>query len=129
MNKKGFTLIEILIVAAIVGLLGVLASVALDSARERARDAKRMSDVARVQVALELYFNDHNSYPTATESVALGQTSTDCLSSNGFAGSCDAASQSVYMSRVPSTPDTGLKEQVGCNGAENAYCYVGNASA
>lgn len=128
-NKKGFTLVEILVVVGIVGLLGVLATVALTSARVRARDAKRLSDVVRTQMALELYFNDHNSYPVLAESTALGASGTACLSSDGFVPTCDATSESVYLARVPTTPETGLKEMVQCSGVSDAYCYVGNASA
>lgn len=128
-NKKGFTLVEILVVIGIIGLLGVLAAVMLDSARTRARDAKRLADMARMHEALELYFNDHNSYPLQTDAAALGQAATACLSSSGLAPSCDPSSQSVYMSVVPSTPNSGLKELVSCSGLSNAYCYVGTSTA
>lgn len=129
MNKKGFTLVEILVVLGIIGLLGILATVMLSSARVRSRDAKRLSDMARVQTALELYFNDHNSYPLQTDAAALGQAATACLSSSGFSPICDASSESVYLSAVPSTPSSGLKELVECSGKVNAYCYVGTAAA
>lgn len=128
-NKKGFTLVEILVVVGIVGLLGVLATITLQSARVRARDAKRLSDVVKTQMALELYFNDNNSYPIVADATALGQSATACLSSAGWASSCDATSESVYLARIPATPATGLKEIVQCSGVEDTYCYVGNASA
>ena len=62
--RKGFTLIELLVVVAIIGLLATLAVVALGSARERARDAKRMADARNIQTALELYYTDQADYPT-----------------------------------------------------------------
>ncbi len=128
-SKQGFTRIELLVVVGIIGLLSVLATVALNSARERSRDAKRLADVARTQVALEFYFNDHNSYPVATTALPLGQPITRCLSSSGFIGSCDPSSESVYMERVPTTPEAGLKESVACGGVQDAYCYVGNTTS
>ena len=53
MNKKGFTLIEILIVVGLIGLLGTLSAIAIGSARSKMRDAKRLSDVRMLQSALE----------------------------------------------------------------------------
>ena len=53
-DKKAFTLIELLVVIAIIGLLSTLSIIALNSARAKARDAKRISDVKQMQVALEM---------------------------------------------------------------------------
>ncbi len=55
-NKKGFTLIELLVVIAIIGLLATLAVVALGNARQKSRDAKRVSDIKQFQTALELRY-------------------------------------------------------------------------
>jgi len=64
-GKKGFTLIEILIVVAIIGLLASVVLVGLGSFRSRGRDARRVSDLREVQNSLELYYFKNNSYPTA----------------------------------------------------------------
>ncbi len=64
-NKSGFTLIELLVVIAIIGLLSTLSLLALNQARARARDTKRISDVRQMQTALELYYNDHAEYPSS----------------------------------------------------------------
>jgi general secretion pathway protein G len=68
-TKKGFTLIELLVVIAIIGLLSTLSILALNSARARSRDAKRISDVRQIQTALEMYYNDNNDYPSTTTSL------------------------------------------------------------
>ncbi|MBD3311418.1 MAG: prepilin-type N-terminal cleavage/methylation domain-containing protein [Candidatus Magasanikbacteria bacterium] len=103
MNKKGFTLIELLVVIAIIGLLSTLAVVALGSAREKARDSKRLSDLKQVQTALELFYTDQNSYPTST-AATLGTGNYACLDASGFgsAGTCTNA----YMGIVPDDPGT-----------------------
>lgn len=62
-NKKGFTLIELLVVVAIIGLLSSIVLVSLDSARAKARDAKRKSDIRQIQTALALYYNTNGYYP------------------------------------------------------------------
>lgn len=63
-NNSGFTLIELLVVIAIIGLLASVVLLALNGARAKSRDAKRIADVRQIASALELYFNDYNSYPT-----------------------------------------------------------------
>lgn len=101
MNKKGFTLIELLVVIAIIGLLSTLAVVALGSARAKARDAKRLSDLKQVQTALELYYTDNNAYPVAATSTILGSTNMACLNSSGFAAT---GCTNAYMGAVPTDP-------------------------
>lgn len=64
-KNKGFTLIELLVVIAIIGLLASVVLLALNSARAKSRDAKRLADIRQLASAMELYFNDVNSYPTA----------------------------------------------------------------
>jgi len=111
-NKKGFTLIELLVVIAIIGLLATLSVVALNNARQKSRDAKRVSDIKQVQTALELYFVDQNGYP-ASSGVTLGSTAaaTSLSSSSGFA---TGSGGTVYMGQVPANPTPG--------GAAYTYC-------
>ncbi len=100
MNKKGFTLIELLVVIAIIGLLSTLAVVALGNARQKARDARRLSDLKQMQTALELYYTDNSAYP-AGAGVTLGSTGQACLNSTGFT---ITACTNPYMGQVPKDP-------------------------
>ncbi|MDO8620542.1 MAG: type II secretion system protein [bacterium] len=61
--KKGFTLIELLVVIAIIGLLSSIVFASLTSARKKARDARRLSDVATIRTALNLYASDTGVFP------------------------------------------------------------------
>ncbi|MEK7184737.1 MAG: type II secretion system protein [Patescibacteria group bacterium] len=64
--NKGFTLIELLVVIAIIGILTAIVSANLASSKSRARDVKKISDIAQIQLTLEFVFDRCNSYPTAT---------------------------------------------------------------
>jgi prepilin-type N-terminal cleavage/methylation domain-containing protein len=63
MNKKGFTLIEILIVVAIIAILASIVLVGLGPAQQSGRDARRLADLHGIQNALELYYNKCGFYP------------------------------------------------------------------
>lgn len=119
MKKQGFTLIELLVVIAIIGLLSTLAVVALNNARQKSRDAKRVSDIKQVQTALELYFADSNAYPDGkTAAKTLGAAGALTLSqTNGFA---DATAGTVYMGQVPKAPTPP---------SANVYTYKTDAAA
>ncbi len=93
-EKKGFTLIELLVVVAIIGLLATISIVSLGSARDRAKNTRRIADIRQLQTALELYFYDFNRYPVVTEWV----TAQEALATAEF---------STYLSQVPSDPSPG----------------------
>lgn len=101
-KNKGFTLIELLVVIAIIGLLSTLAVVALGNARQKARDAKRLSDLKQMQTALELYYTDKTDYPAAAAPITLGTTDYACLDGTGF--TTVALCASPYMGQVPADP-------------------------
>jgi prepilin-type N-terminal cleavage/methylation domain-containing protein len=64
MKVRGFTLIELLVVIAIIGLLSSIVLASLNMARGKGNDAKRLSDLQELQRSLELYYDDHNAYPS-----------------------------------------------------------------
>ncbi len=115
-ERKGFTLIELLVVIAIIGLLSTLAIVALNSARAKSRDSKRISDVKQIQTALELYFADQSGYPAAPGGALGAAGATTLCSTSGWAGACVGTS---YMGQVPENPTP--------NGTPYTYTLAGGA--
>lgn len=62
-KNKGFTLIEMLVVVAIIGLLSAVVVVGLTGAREKARDSRRVADLREIQNQLELDYDSSTGYP------------------------------------------------------------------
>lgn len=66
-ESNGFTLIEILVAIAIIGILAAIGLGSFTSSRRNARDSRRLGDVKTIMNALEQYFNDNNEqYPANT---------------------------------------------------------------
>lgn len=103
MNKeKGFTLLEILVVFAIIGLLSAAAASSFTNAQQKARDATRKSDLSQLRTALELSKSDSGSslYPFGT-----GNTYTTSLYSY--------LETNHYMNKSPKDPKNSTASDYG----------------
>ena len=67
-RNRGFTLIELLVVIAIIGILSSVVLASLNSARQKSRDARRIGDIKQLQLALEMYYDSNNGYPSTASS-------------------------------------------------------------
>ena len=98
-NKKGFTLIEIILVIAIIGVLASLFVGNIFSSLARGRDSRRKQDLRSISQALELYYNDNNKYP-------------DSLPAGGAVFTHPNDPDTIYLQKIPNDPSS-----------SNSYCY------
>ncbi len=111
-KNTGFTLIELLVVIFILGILATLILTNLQSARQRARDAAKKSELNNLKTALRLYYNDYQKYPDQEFGIYLLGCGNDGISrcpvcSTAFfaAGGGDGC-QTVYMKNLDKVSDT-----------------------
>lgn len=64
-SRAGFTLMEIMIVIAIIGILATMIIGAFLASQKKGRDVRRKGDLAQLTKALDMYNSDQGSYPPA----------------------------------------------------------------
>lgn len=64
MNNKSFTLVELLIIVALISLLATIIFVTLGGTQVNTRDAKRLSDLNQLRKTLDIYFDKYDQYPS-----------------------------------------------------------------
>lgn len=67
-KRRGFTIVELLIVIVVIGILAAITIVAYGGIQSRARDSARKADISTLKKALEIYKLDNGRFPAATSS-------------------------------------------------------------
>lgn len=93
-STRGFTLLELLVVIALIGTLAAIVLSVLSGAQRDAKDKRRIADIQQIQKALELYHIDHSGYPKESEGA------------NGNIGENEVFQQAIeaYVSGTPLDP-------------------------
>lgn len=88
-SDRGFTMIELLIVITILGALMAAVLFAVSAQRTKAQDSRRKSDLEKLKVAFEDYYNDNACYPAST-----------------ILDDCNSTDLAPYVATIPCDPST-----------------------
>ena len=139
-DTQGMSLIEILIVVAILAILGVLMLGSFNRQISKAKDAQRKDDLEDLRVAFEDYYNDNQCYPDLEMLDNCGGTDLqpylneipcdpqDQLSYVGFSlygDFCDGYRVLTQIANIqdPGIEDVGCSAVTGCGYADVSYNY------
>lgn len=90
--KKGFTVIELLVVIVVIGILSSITIVTYGGIQQRSRDSRRDSDTTQIKIAIEKFHSDNSMYPAS------------CGDNVGCPVSSLAVELASYLKSVPHDP-------------------------
>ncbi len=131
MNKKShkaFTLIEVLIVIAIIGLLTTIVLVSITSTRAKARDNRRMAELLTLAKSLEFYYSEQGQYPESADWIKVEENATFTTAMAPYISrtpedpSYDSANEYSYQYTTETTGGLEYKVCATMETYENPYC-------
>ncbi len=112
-DKSGFTLLELLVVVAVMAMIMSFVMASMRTAQQRNRDARRESDIKQLENALAIYVTNAGLFPICSSEVVIGSTGDTCIAPA-------LMSSQATQGRVPTDP---LGATTGTCGGANSYVY------
>jgi prepilin-type N-terminal cleavage/methylation domain-containing protein len=137
-NKRGFTIVELLIVIVVIAILAAISIVSYNGIQTRAENTKTISATAAWVEALQLYKIDNGNYPPMNS--CLGDTNTYSDTHNGrcwgqsgdgtwFVNPGFLSQMSTYVSSYPIPSNKDVNANSGGNQFRGAmYFREGNVN-
>jgi prepilin-type N-terminal cleavage/methylation domain-containing protein len=121
-GKQGFTLMELLIVIALLGFLIVAGFASYTTSLQRSRDTKRKGDLRQIAASLETYNNDIGRYPATDANGAIVGCNDDPQTPATDPESCQwntafLKNEVTYMVTLPGDQKTSLRYYYGTDAA------------
>lgn len=131
-NRRGWTLIEILVSLAIIAVIAGIVTQALPFVQGKVRDKRRLAELANLQRVIEIYKQDTGSYPVGTATTLL----SDADNLSGWPGYGSNLVTTIYVPNIvptyfqelPKEPAPGASSIVGCQalGYNRTIAYSSN---
>lgn len=118
-SRKGFTLIEMLIVIAVITILAGVVFNGIQGVRETTRDTRRIGDLTNTQSILEMYMNQCNHYPGVADTVA------SCNHPNISTWSDLETALSTVSSKIPADPVSSKSYYYGVDAGDGLRYVLG----
>ena len=121
--SQGFTLLELLVVVAIIGMMTAVVAVNSNAARIQSRDAKRKTDATLVAGALQIFYSEQRSYPVAQTASWTGLKDWTGIPTGSLPKFFP-----TYVSQWPSDPINATADGTAI-GNKNGFSYQTNQAA
>lgn len=123
--KKGFTIIELIVVVAIIAVLSAIVLVNVNGYIAKARNARRAADMDQIYKALLIFYGQYGCLPVTSGSTCAGAGGYVDSNSGGWdyssqGGFMNFLKTSGAMGKVPVDP---INNMTGDGGPSNTYAY------